>query len=164
MPGRSSPDAVRREYDDLFIGLVRGEVLPYASYYLTGFLNEKPLALLRRDMARLGIARTPDVQEPEDHIASICEMMAGLIRGRFGGPVGLTAQREFFAAHLAPWAEHFFGDLEGAKNARFLRARGRDRTRLRRHRARGFPYGSPDGAWALAAPAEFRSGRERAMM
>jgi TorA maturation chaperone TorD len=117
LAGQMSREAARREYDDLFIGLVRGEVLPYASYYLTGFLNEKPLALLRRDMARLGIARSPEVKEPEDHIASICEMMAGLIRGRFGVPAELTAQRDFFAAHLGPWAEHFFSDLEGAKNA-----------------------------------------------
>lgn len=116
---RMTPQAVRAEYDALFIGLVRGELLPYASYYLTGFLNEKPLAVLRRDMRRLGIARSPEVKDPEDHIASLCEMMAGLIRGRFGAPAGLSAQRDFFAAHLAPWAGHFFGDLEGAKAAVF---------------------------------------------
>ena len=115
----TDPRTVSTEYDDLFIGLVRGELLPYASYYLTGFLNEKPLALLRRDMGRLGIGRSPEVNEPEDHIGSICEMMAGLIRGRFGPPAGLAAQRDFFAAHLAPWAGHFFGDLEGAKRAVF---------------------------------------------
>jgi TorA maturation chaperone TorD len=114
-----TPQAVRTEHDALFIGLVRGELLPYASYYLTGFLNEKPLAVLRRDMRRLGIARSPEVKDPEDHVASLCEMMAGMIRGRFGAPAGLTAQRDFFAAHLAPWAGHFFGDLEGAKNAVF---------------------------------------------
>ncbi len=116
---RMTPQAVRTEYDALFIGLVRGELLPYASYYLTGFLNEKPLAVLRRDMGRLGIARSPEVRDPEDHIASLCEMMAGLIRGRFGAPAGLSAQRDFFVAHLAPWAGHFFGDLEGAKGAVF---------------------------------------------
>ena len=114
-----TPQAVKTEYDVLFIGLVRGELLPYASYYQTGFLHEKPLALLRRDMGRLGIARSPEVHEPEDNIASLCEMMAGLIRGRFGQPAGLAAQREFFAAHLAPWAGHFFGDLEGAKASVF---------------------------------------------
>ena len=114
-----TPQAVRTEYDALFIGLVRGELLPYASYYLTGFLNEKPLAVLRRDMGRLGIARSPEVKDPEDHIASLCEMMAGLIRGRFGVPAGLSAQRDFFAAHLAPWAGHFFGDLQAAKGAVF---------------------------------------------
>lgn len=114
---RMTPQGVKSEYDDLFIGLVRGELLPYASYYLTGFLNEKPLALLRRDMARSGIARSPEIKEPEDHIASICEMMAGLIRGRFGQPADLPGQRDFFAAHIAPWADHFFADLEGAKSA-----------------------------------------------
>lgn len=114
---RTTPQAARTEYDALFIGLVRGELLPYASYYLTGFLNEKPLAVVRRDMGRLGIVRSPEVKDPEDHIASLCEMMAGLIRGRFGAPAGLSAQRDFFARHLAPWAGHFFGDLEAAKSA-----------------------------------------------
>ena len=119
LAGEMTPQAVRAEYNALFIGLVRGELLPYASYYLTGFLNEKPLAVLRRDMGRLGIARSPEVKDPEDHIGSLCEMMAGLIRGRFGAPADLSAQREFFAAHLAPWAGHFFGDLAGAKSAVF---------------------------------------------
>lgn len=119
LAGTMTAQAVRTEYDALFIGLVRGELLPYASYYLTGFLNEKPLAVLRRDMRRLGIARSPELKDPEDHIGSLCEMMAGLIRGRFDGPSGLAAQRDFFAAHLAPWAGQFFGDLEGAKNAAF---------------------------------------------
>lgn len=112
-----TPQTARNEFDTLFIGLTRGELLPYASYYQTGFLNEKPLGLLRRDMARLGITRAPDVFEPEDNIASLCEMMAGLIRGRFAAPVELTTQRDFFQAHLAPWAGHFFSDLEGAKNS-----------------------------------------------
>src|SRR3546814_4451104 len=74
-------ETARREYFDLFIGVGQGELLPYTSYYLTGFLNEKPLARLRDDMARLRIARADDVKEPEDHIAALCEMMAGLITG-----------------------------------------------------------------------------------
>ncbi len=105
------------EYHDLFVGLGRGELVPYGSYYLTGFLNEKPLANLRGDMARLGIARAVDVKEPEDHIAAICEMMAGLITGAFGEPCNIPEQRAFFDAHLAPWGERFFEDLEGAKAA-----------------------------------------------
>lgn len=111
--------AIKAEFDAIFIGLVRGELLPYASYYQTGFLNEKPLGLLRRDMGRLGITRSPDVFEPEDGMASLCEMMAGLIRGRFGAPASLSTQRDFFQAHMAPWAGHFFSDLEGAKSSVF---------------------------------------------
>ena len=109
--------AAEREFNQLFIGLGRGELLPYASYYMTGFLNEKPLARLRADMARLGMSRAENVYEPEDNIASLCEMMAGLIRGRFGEPAALPAQRDFFATHLGPWAGHFFTDLEGAKSS-----------------------------------------------
>jgi TorA maturation chaperone TorD len=114
---RTTEAAAEREYTRLFIGIGRGELLPYASYYMTGFLNEKPLAKLRQDMARLGIARAEEVSEPEDHVASLCEMMAGLILGRFGAPAPQEAQREFFAKHLAPWAGHLFADMEGAQSA-----------------------------------------------
>ena len=109
--------SARREFNALFIGVGRGELLPYASYYMTGFLNEKPLARLRRDMARLMIEREKNVHEPEDGIASLCEMMAGLIRGTFGAPASLAEQRDFFATHLGPWAGHFFSDLEGADSS-----------------------------------------------
>ena len=115
----TSEQAAEREFFDLFIGVGRGELLPYASYYMTGFLNEKPLAVLRNDMTRLGIERAPNVFEPEDNIASLCEMMAGMIRGRFFGAASLDRQRSFFNAHIAPWAEHFFTDLEGAKSSVF---------------------------------------------
>ena len=111
--------AVRREFDRLFIGVGRGELLPYASYYLTGFLNERPLARLRQDMAGLGIVRSPQVSEPEDHIASLCEMMAGLIVGRFGSSAALPVQKTFFDRHLGLWAEPFFADLGHAASAGF---------------------------------------------
>lgn len=113
------PQVVEAEFNTLFIGLTRGELLPYASYYMTGFLHEKPLALLRNDMRRLGIERAPNVHEPEDNIGSLCEMMAGLIRGTFGTGAADTAQRDFYNKHLAPWAGHFFADLEGAKASVF---------------------------------------------
>jgi len=113
----SDPGSARQEFEALFIGVGRGELIPYASYYMTGFLHEKPLAKLREDMAGLGIERAPNVYEPEDNIASLCEMMAGLIRGRFLAAAGLDEQRRFFGTHVAPWAGHFFNDLEGAKNA-----------------------------------------------
>jgi len=110
-------EAAGREYFDLFIGLGQGELLPYASYYLTGFLNEKPLARLRADMARLRIARADDVKEPEDHIAALCEMMSGLITGSFGAPADLAEQRRFFDTHIGCWAPRFFEDLQGAQAA-----------------------------------------------
>jgi len=111
--------SVRNEFVDLFIGVGRGELLPYCSYYLTGFLNEKPLANLRQDMAAIGIVRADGVKDPEDHIASLCDMMAGLIRGQFNRPFTLAEQASFFKKHLAPWAGLFFSDLETAKNAVF---------------------------------------------
>jgi TorA maturation chaperone TorD len=114
---RTDADAANREYSDLFIGLARGELLPYASYYLAGFLHEKPLAALRGDLARLGIAASDDVAEPEDHIAALCEVMSGLITGAFGAPAPLDEQRRFFETHIASWAPRFFEDLQAAKAA-----------------------------------------------
>ncbi len=108
---------VEREFNRLFIGLGRGELLPFASVYMTGFLNEKPLAALRNDMTRLGVERSPDVFEPEDNIGSLCETMAGLITGRFGEPLSVSSQQDFFSRHIGPWAEHFFTDLEGAQGS-----------------------------------------------
>ncbi|GJD90119.1 TorD/DmsD family molecular chaperone [Methylobacterium hispanicum] len=114
--------AVEREFFELFIGVGRGELLPYASYYLTGFLNERPLARVREDLAALGLARVEGMSEPEDHLAFLLEIMAGLAAGRFGAEEG--AQRRFFDRHLAPWAPRLFADLEQAKAARFYRAVG----------------------------------------
>ena len=115
---------VDQEYQDLFIGVGRGELLPFGSYYLTGFLHEKPLAKLRNEMAQLGIQRSADVKEPEDHIAAVLDMMAGLITGEFGAPATLAEQKKFFEAHISSWAGHFFADLEGAKSSVLYAALG----------------------------------------
>ena len=115
----SSAKSAEREYNALFIGLGRGELLPYASYYLTGFLNEKPLARLRGHMTQLGIERSEGVKEPEDHIATLCEIMAGLIRGTYGDPLTVEDQHAFFNTHVATWAGHFFTDLEAAEGSVF---------------------------------------------
>lgn len=115
----TKPKALESEYNRLFIGLGRGELLPYASYYLTGFLNEKPLAILRQDMRSRGLARSENVFEPEDNIASLMEMMGAMIVGRFAAPADLETQKTFFNRHIGPWASHFFTDLEGAKNSVF---------------------------------------------
>jgi TorA maturation chaperone TorD len=119
---RAGPNEVSREFFDLFIGIGRGELLPYASYYLTGFLNERPLAQVRGDLALLGVERADDQHEPEDHLAILCEVMAGLAAGRF--EAGSGSERRFFERHLKPWAVRFFADLETAKSARFYRPVG----------------------------------------
>jgi len=113
----SKPKAVQSEYNALFIGLGRGELLPFASYYLTGFLNEKPLANLRATMADFGMTRADDVFEPEDNIASLMEMMAGMIVGRFGRAATVAEQQTFFNAHISTWASHYFTDLQSAKSS-----------------------------------------------
>ncbi|GAA0601861.1 hypothetical protein GCM10009416_44650 [Craurococcus roseus] len=118
----TDPAALEREHFNLFIGVGRGELMPYASWYLTGFLQDRPLADLRAALRRLGVERAPGVPEPEDHIAFLCETLAGLIEGRFAGEQEEAAI--FFGRHLRPWAARFFGDLEKAEAARFYRAVG----------------------------------------
>ena len=115
--------AVNKEFFALFVGLGRGELLPYASYYLTGFLHERPLARVREDLERLGIERAGSSREPEDHIAILLEVMAGLARGDF--EADFSEQARFFERHLKPWAARMFADLEMSQSARFFRAVGR---------------------------------------
>lgn len=111
--------ALDEEYNDLFIGVGRGELVPHGSWYLTGFLNEKPLADLRRDLAELGYERQDDVHEPEDHVAALCEVMAMLITDE---SASFGCQRTFFETHIGVWMAKFFADLETAKTASFYRA------------------------------------------
>jgi TorA maturation chaperone TorD len=120
----ADPEKVEDEYAALFIGVGRGELLPYGSYYLTGFLNEKPLARVRQSLRELGVERDPDVKDPEDHIAALLDVMVGLILGTFAGGSDLTAQKRFFDDHIAPWADYFFKDLEEAKTADLYKAVG----------------------------------------
>ena len=117
LAGATDPARAAREYHDLFVGVGRGELVPFGSYYLTGFLNEKPLGELRRTMRERGMERGEGERQPEDHIAALMEMMAGQITGAFGAPATTREQANFFAAHIGPWAWHFFKDLEGARSA-----------------------------------------------
>lgn len=118
----TGPEAVAREYFDLFIGVGRGELLPYGSYYLSGFLNERPLARLRDDLRLLGIERVTGECETEDHAALLCEIMAGFSRGDFAASD--EQQRQFFTRHLGPWLGRFFTDLQSADAAKFYRRVG----------------------------------------
>jgi TorA maturation chaperone TorD len=115
-------DNVSHEYFELFIGIGRGELLPYASYYLTGFLHERPLARLREDLGRIGIARAESVVEPEDHAGILCEIMSGLASGRLPAPA--DSDRTIFEKHMASWIGRFFADLERAAAAQFYRRVG----------------------------------------
>ena len=118
----TSAARIEREYFDLFIGLGRGELLPYGSYYLTGFLHDRPLARLREDLSAIGVARAEGVVEPEDHAGILCEIMSGLASGRLPAPAG--SDRMIFETHMAPWIGRFFSDLEQAEGADFYRRLG----------------------------------------
>ena len=110
---------IRDEYVKIFVGVGRGEILPFASYYLTGFLKDKPLAKLRSDMKEIGIELAENVKEPEDHIASLFDMMSGLILGKFNKKFSIGEQKNFFNKHLAPWVDLLMRDIEGSKIAVF---------------------------------------------
>ena len=112
--------AVSREYFNLFVGVGRGEFLPYGSWYQTGFLHERPLARVREDLDILGVERDGPSKEPEDHIAILCEVMAGMAQGRF--EADLDAQARFFERHIEPWAARFFADLELCAAATFYKS------------------------------------------
>ncbi len=114
---RTSAADVKREYFELFDGVGRGKLMPYASYYLTGSTYGRPLSRLRQALQRLGIERAQGHSEPEDHAAILCEIMAGLAGNRVAAPAG--ADRAIFEQHLAPWIGRFFGDLGRAQSADF---------------------------------------------
>jgi TorA maturation chaperone TorD len=114
--------AVGEEYFKLFVGVGRGELLPYGSFYLTGFLHERPLARVREDLARAGVERNAAVFEPEDHIATLLETIGGLCRGDLPGTG--ADERHLFERHLKPWAPRFFADLCVAEHASFYRSVG----------------------------------------
>ncbi len=115
----ADPDAVQRDFFQLFVGVGRSEIMPYGSYYRTGFLNERPLAEVRGDMEKLGLAREERVAEPEDHIAILFDVMRGLIMGDFAAE-GVD-ERAFFTRHVAPWASRMFADVEINSSAQFYR-------------------------------------------
>ena len=119
---RAKAANVEREFFDLFIGIGRGELLPYGSYYLTGFLNERPLARLREDLAAIGIERAEGMAEPEDHVGILCEIMSGLASRRLPAPP--ESDRLIFEKHMAPWIGRFFADLENAEAADLYRRVG----------------------------------------
>ncbi|MEX0730840.1 MAG: molecular chaperone TorD family protein [Aquisalimonadaceae bacterium] len=118
---RARPERLAEEYQDVFIGVGGGEITPYASWYMTGSLLERPLILLRQDMEALGMERQQGVTEPEDHAAAICEAMALVISDP---DVSFAWQREFFQRHIDPWMGRFFKELQEAPSASFYGAVG----------------------------------------
>ena len=117
----ANPELIQDEYQQLFIGVGRGELLPYASWYLTGYLRDKPLAALRTDLARLGYTLREDVCEPEDHVTALCDTMGAIISEN---RLPFEVQKNFHRDHIAPWMGRFFSDLSRAKSARFYKAVG----------------------------------------
>lgn len=112
-------EAVREEHEELFIGVGKPEVMLYGSFYLSGFLMEKPLAALRDDLAALGLERSDAMFESEDHVAALCEVMRYLIASDDPVTGGLPQQKRFFGTHLQPWAIEMCGAVERHPSAKF---------------------------------------------
>ena len=120
---RAMPEqAIQSEYNDLFGGIGKPEVYLYGSHFLSGFLNEKPLARLRTELGQLGLARNENMPETEDHFAYLCEVMRYLIAGEDVTVANLTRQREFFSTHMQPWVMVMCDDLHKHPKARFYAA------------------------------------------
>lgn len=114
------PEAVRDEFAHLFISVGTPALNPYASYHLTGFMMEKPLAALRDELAALGLARSRSASETEDHLGALCEVMRLLIAGANGiAPRSVSEQRDFFERHIAPWQERCLDEMRDAEGANF---------------------------------------------
>ena len=120
---RAMGDAeIAEEYDALFGGVGKPEIYLYGSHYLTGFLNEKPLARLRNDLDALGLGRDEAMPDTEDHFAYVSEVMRYLIAGDDVAVANLTKQSEFFAAHVQPWALQMCDAISAHPRARFYAA------------------------------------------
>ena len=117
-----SDDEVATDYDALFGGVGKPEVYVFGSHYLSGFLNEKPLAALRNDLAELGLARDEAMPETEDHVAYLCEVMRYLIAGDDVAVANLTQQQKFFTTHLQPWVLQMCDAIAAHPRARFYAA------------------------------------------
>ncbi|MFA9420174.1 MAG: molecular chaperone [Gammaproteobacteria bacterium] len=116
-----TPASIDDEFHELFIGLGKGEIVPYGSWYMTGFLMEKPLSDLRDDLATLGYVRNSSVAEPEDHVAALCEVISMMI----SEGIDISIQRKFFQSHMTDWMSRFFTDLGEARSAIFYKSVGR---------------------------------------
>ena len=103
--GQTTAEQADDEYTELFIGVGKPEVFLYGSYYQAGFLNEKPLVVLRDDLRRYGLERAEGITETEDHLATLCEVMRYLIAGDDAVVARIEEQRAFFQRHLAPWVD-----------------------------------------------------------
>lgn len=112
--GQFTTDQLEEEYFNIFLGVGSGEILPYGSWFMTGSLMDKPLALLRQDLAQLGFERTDEVKEPEDHVAALCEVMGTLILEAPG-----YRQLAFYQRHIGSWIDRFCDHLARTPSAAF---------------------------------------------
>jgi TorA maturation chaperone TorD len=135
-----APGELEDEYNRLFVGLGRGELVPYASWYRDGKISSMPLVFLRSSLRRLGIVKRADSAEPEDHAGALCEVMTLL--SAEPDDTSRAEQMEFFRQHIAPWMPAFFRDLQSAKNAGFYRAVARFGDSLLETESEFFKYGT----------------------
>ena len=113
---------IATEFHRLFVGLGRGELVPYASWYLEKMIQSATLAAIRSDLRQLGIIRRPDTYESEDHAGALCEIMA--LVSQEANAIPHNDQASFFNKHISPWMPAFFRDMQTASDVEFYRAVG----------------------------------------
>lgn len=95
----ADPEVLRLEYDSIFVGVGKAQVTPYCSHYLTPAGRERIVVALRDEWRELGIIRTGDTHEPEDHLAALCEVMRHLVLlGSDDQAIG--RQKQFFMRYI----------------------------------------------------------------
>jgi len=120
---QTSAEAAQEEYAALFIAIGKPRVVLYASWHLTGFMMEKPLARLRDDLAELGLSRMGEVLEPEDHFAALMDAMRHLLLDTTRTEAQRRVlQQGFFSAHISAWYENLCDAIDAQPEARFYRS------------------------------------------
>jgi len=106
------------EFDQNFISVGRPIIILNGSFYMAGYLNERPLVEIRRALDAFGLESAEEISETEDHISALCEVMRYLIAGDDVEISNLTNQRVFFNDHIRPWHDDLFDAIDAVSEMR----------------------------------------------
>ena len=112
------PVVLENEHTDLFIGTGKAEVTPYLTHYVIKYATDNPLVELRQQLIRWGLGRRENANEPEDHIAGICEAMRFAIAVQHRS---LDEQKAFFDRFLYRGAIAFCDAVSASTKGSFYR-------------------------------------------
>ena len=113
-------EAVREEYDHVFVGTGKAEITPYASHYLAESMQERVLVRLRDTLTEMGLAKNQSAAEYEDHFSGLCEVMRHLIAAG-SSDVAVQEQKMFFMEYVVPWYVEFCAAVMASPNTNFYK-------------------------------------------